>query len=890
MKRSFYYIFFLVIMSLQALATHNRAGEITYVWLGGFTYEVTITTYTLESAPADRCELTINWGDNTSSVLQRQNGPQGSFCPPPIGMGQSLGNDAKLNIYKGIHTYQSPGFYTLSMQDLNRNGGITNVPFSINVPFFITTVINVNPALGTNSSPVLLNPPLDNGCVNRKFIHNPGAFDPDGDSLGYQLINVRGLNGVEILETYSPTLVQDPVSIDSVTGDFIWDTPKTIGQFNFAILITEYRKGPNGNWQIIGQVTRDMQIDIRNCSNQPPVIIPIGPFCVEAGTNLQFTVSATDPNNDQITLTATGGSLVAPPIAQFAQPTLGIGAVQQAFSWTPACVHVRSQPWYMYFKVQDNPSSPNEIPLVDFLPVAITVIAPAPLNPQAVPNIDAIDLSWDASICSNATGYNIYRREGYFGYIPDSCETGVPEYTGYQFIGSVNGHLNTTYIDQSNLKRGTQYCYMITAFFADGAESRASIEVCTELQKIVPIITNVDVLSTSDNNGQIQVVWIPPQDIDSVLFPPPYEYGLEYAIGINGSNFSQIATFNNLTDTSFTHIGLNTVETGHRYRVGFYSGQNRVLIGYSDAASSVYLNILPFDRQNRLSFDFNVPWVNESFVIYREQSPGNGIFDSIGMSLSPSFVDTGLVNGETYCYKVKAIGYYTGTDLPEPLLNRSQITCAEPIDTVGPCSPEVDYVADCAANTIVLSWQPAVGELCSPDITSYNLYYKATADAPWPATPLVSNIPPSQLNITITENSIVGCYAITAFDDATPPNEGQKSNVICIDGCTVIELPNVFTPNSSGSNNFFTPRRDANGNAIFNDIEWFNIQVFNRWGTLVWETEDADFFINTGWDGRDMNSGQNVAEGVYFYVFTYRPRTLTIQPERVIKGTVTIFR
>ena len=32
--------------SNQAKATHNRAGEITYKWLYGYTYEIKITTYT----------------------------------------------------------------------------------------------------------------------------------------------------------------------------------------------------------------------------------------------------------------------------------------------------------------------------------------------------------------------------------------------------------------------------------------------------------------------------------------------------------------------------------------------------------------------------------------------------------------------------------------------------------------------------------------------------------------------------------------------------------------------------------------------------------------------------------------------------------------------------
>jgi gliding motility-associated-like protein len=890
MKKSYFLsLFFIVLATTWLGATHNRAGEITYTWKGGLTYEAVITTYTKEDAPADRCQLTLQWGDGTSSILLRENGPSGSFCTPPAKMGQSIGNNIKLNIYRGQHTYQAPGFYTMALQDLNRNGGIKNIPNSINVPFFITTILNVNPALGANSSPVLLNPPVDNGCQGRKFIHNPGAFDPDGDSLGYSLIDCRGLNGIFITDTYNPALVQDPVTINASTGDLIWDAPQTQGQFNFAMLITEFRKGANGIWQVVGQITRDLQVDIGACNNQPPVLKPLGPFCVLAGENLQFTVQATDPNGDNLTLTATGGPLEIAPIAQFAQPTLGgNGSVQQVFSWTPACVHVRTQPWQMFFKVEDNPANPAEISLVDFTTVDIYVIAPAPENPEAVAGADAITLNWDASICLNATGYKIYRKAGFYGYVPDSCETGVPAYTGYSFLADVNGPNTTTFVDNNGLIRGMQYCYMVTATFADGAESQASEEVCSELAKTTPIITHVDVLSTSTTTGQIRVTWVAPREIDSALTPPPYSYVLQRADGLNGGNFTDIATLNSLDDTTFLDLNRDTETRSYTYQVVFRASQNNVAVGVSDPASSVYLSILPVNEGNRLTFNYNVPWLNERFTIYRESAPG--VFDSIGTSNQPSFADTGLVNGQNYCYKVKAIGRYTGSKLPEPLLNNSQIACATPIDTTAPCVPVVTYSADCAAGTLTLTWNVPQGDLCDNDIAYFNIYFKPTQDSPWPTVPTISNIPATDTTYSYNGPTIVGCYAVTAVDGATPPNESALLNQICIDGCPVIQLPNVFSPNGQGSNNYFRPVRDENGNPLFKDIATFNLEIFNRWGTLVFSTQNPDAFVETGWDGTDQTTGQPVADGVYFYIFTYQPRSIVPQENKVLNGTVTVFR
>ena len=71
----------------------------------------------------------------------------------------------------------------VSYFEQNRNDGILNMDNSIDTPFFIETEILIDPFFGLNNTPVLLIPPIDNGAVGIKYIHNPGAFDTDGDSL-----------------------------------------------------------------------------------------------------------------------------------------------------------------------------------------------------------------------------------------------------------------------------------------------------------------------------------------------------------------------------------------------------------------------------------------------------------------------------------------------------------------------------------------------------------------------------------------------------------------------------------------------------------------------------------------------------------------------------------
>jgi hypothetical protein len=179
MKRYFLGLFLVPCLVQFLYGTHNRAGEITYEQIGDLTIRVTITTYTkTSSVPADRDTLELFWGDGSSTMVGRSNG---NGDPQP--------NDIKINYYIAEHTYPGRATYTLSMMDPNRVAGISNVnpPNSDGVPFYIeTTFTFLNPQFqGYNSSPVLLQPPLDFACVNKRYIHNPNAYDPDGDSLSY---------------------------------------------------------------------------------------------------------------------------------------------------------------------------------------------------------------------------------------------------------------------------------------------------------------------------------------------------------------------------------------------------------------------------------------------------------------------------------------------------------------------------------------------------------------------------------------------------------------------------------------------------------------------------------------------------------------------------------
>ena len=103
------------------------------------------------------------------------------------------------------------GTYVLSMTDPNRISDIININGgnSVNEPFYIEDTLKIpDPQFfDYNSSPVLLNPPIDFGNAFQTYIHNPNAYDPDGDSLTFEFIVPRKGPNLPVQNYVDPNLV-----------------------------------------------------------------------------------------------------------------------------------------------------------------------------------------------------------------------------------------------------------------------------------------------------------------------------------------------------------------------------------------------------------------------------------------------------------------------------------------------------------------------------------------------------------------------------------------------------------------------------------------------------------------------------------------------------------
>jgi len=856
MKKFFTTLLLFIIISEFADATHNRAGEITYRQDNSnpLLYHFTIVTYTKTSAPADRPELEVCWGDGTCDSI-----PRASKV--------TVGPDISRNIYLWSHLYNGTSTFIIFFQDPNRNGGVVNIPGSVNIPFYVETKLVISPFLGYNNSPVLLQPPIDDGTIGHPFIHNPNAYDPDGDSLSYQLVECKGAGG-QAIPGYSFPPASNSFTLNAVTGDLVWDSPTTLGEFNVAFFIFEWRNGVQ-----IGYIERDMQITIFPSTNSPPSINSLNDLCVEAGTNISFNVTATDPNNEFITLSATGAPFAFSINPASFPDVTAPASVTGTFSWQTSCTHVRKAPYQVLFTARD---SNTQVSLADLERVNITIVAPSPKNPAAVPLGNKIILNWNQEVCDSAKGYFVYRRIGTYGFTPGPCETGVPAYTGYSKIATVTGLTNTTYTDDNNgagLIHGLDYCYMVVAYFKDGAESYASVEFCTQLKKDVPVITNVSVTATDAANGIMDIAWSKPTELDTIQFPGPYEYRIFRSPGFTGASFSFVASQPDLNDTTFTDSGINTVSGPHSYKIELHNTNNG-FIGASHTASSVFLTIVPTDRKLILSWNENVPWINSSYDIYRQNGP---VWDYIATTSSKTYSDEGLANYLQYCYYIQSRGDYSGAGFVSPILNLSQQTCETPIDNVPPCAiSDFDTLQfDCLDAEVTFGWlHPPLD--CGSDIGSYNIYFSFDGAS----FGLLSTITdPGQTSFLFSDSSsIAGCFYVTAVD--TVGNESEPSRTICIDNCPFYEIPNVFTPDGSGKNDELHP-------FPYRFVKDIDLVIFNRWGQQVFSTTDPD--IN--WNGRLNNTGKPLPEGVYYYICMVNEIFRSGIRQRVLKpGFVYILR
>jgi len=183
--------------------------------------------------------------------------------------------------------------------------------------------------------------------------------------------------------------------------------------------------------------------------------------------------------------------------------------------------------------------------------------------------------------------------------------------------------------------------------------------------------------------------------------------------------------------------------------------------------------------------------------------------------------------------------------------------------TVSPesgCTPLEVTITNTSQNASTFEWDFGNGQIITVNNLD-NITQTYTSNAQIQLTASEGNC--EDIAFAAVSISICGCtdpIAINYNPDATV-DDGS-----CIPPTPTVEVPNIFTPNEDGDNDFFYLNAT---NAINIDLT-----ILNRWGNIVFEGSG----VNPAWNGKTDN-GSDAKDGVYFYKYV-----LTGYQDAVLEG------
>jgi gliding motility-associated-like protein len=210
-----------------------------------------------------------------------------------------------------------------------------------------------------------------------------------------------------------------------------------------------------------------------------------------------------------------------------------------------------------------------------------------------------------------------------------------------------------------------------------------------------------------------------------------------------------------------------------------------------------------------------------------ERAAHSGAFAPLGTTSATNYTDSPYIPAEHYCYHISYTDVCTQTS---PISdNICPVYLRGSVNTINEVS--LDWTAyegwDQGVNRYLIEKFDINGALLSSNYS----------------TSLTFSDP-----INDSENQLVR-YKITAEPtDATLPN--STSNIITIRKQARLIFPTAFTPNKDNLNDSFT--------VIGQYVESIKLQIFDRWGVLLFSTEN-----NEAWDGTHL--GKLMPESTYIW-------------------------
>jgi gliding motility-associated-like protein len=320
-------------------------------------------------------------------------------------------------------------------------------------------------------------------------------------------------------------------------------------------------------------------------------------------------------------------------------------------------------------------------------------------------------------------------------------------------------------------------------------------------------------------------------------------------------NGSQPTTKGSTSGNSFT---LNNVKADSTYCVVIQaisqnlsdsSLSNKICTNtiYPYISDTNYLQTVTVDDENKIDLKiFTTPSNTiKGYTIYKSTDNGS-TFNEIGFapnSSSPILFSDRNVNTSVRNYAYKGIAKDSCNNGTNQETNTSQTILLEANIN------QSNY-------KVTISWTPYSS--WDGNIREYNIYRKTGNGTAFLLATLPSTVTTFEDDLSRFYNASSDgnfCYYVEAVENINSYliSEISLSNETCVSPKELIYIPNAFTPNSDGTNDYFLPIIG------FADYTTYSLRIFNRLGQEVFTTTD----INTGWDG--FHDGETVTNEIFLY-------------------------
>ena len=249
----------------------------------------------------------------------------------------------------------------------------------------------------------------------------------------------------------------------------------------------------------------------------------------------------------------------------------------------------------------------------------------APANLKATPGNTQISLAWD--LVTGATSYQVFRATTSNG------QTAVPLTTV-----TTNSYLNPGLIN------GTQYFYKVAAVNGSGAGPLSNQAMATPIA-LPTAPTNVTVLP---GNAQLALSWTAVSGATS--------YQVFRGTTSNGELAAAVTT---VTTGTFLNTGL-TNGTTYFYKIAALNGAGAGPMSAEASGTPQAQPAAPVVSGTAGNQQVTLSWAAVasalSYNVYRGTTSNGQVAIAIATNLAnPTFLNTGLINGTTYFYKVTAV-------------------------------------------------------------------------------------------------------------------------------------------------------------------------------------------------------------------------------------------